>query len=254
MPFKIGKISYINSVPLFCAGSDFETVEDCPARLNALAKERALDISLVSRWIYGEIASDYEIIPQFCIAGAGEIMSVEIFSKRPLSELEGGSIFITSETGTAVRAFSYLAKKNCGLDIRALRRAPLESADAALLIGNSALAFCGGGYPYKYDLGSMWKESEGVKMVYAVAVARRDVYAKARAAAEDYFEKSLAKFSAEKKEIISRVAAGFKLSQGREISEERLSKYYEGLLYKLPESEFDEAFERVEKILENEPA
>ena len=252
MSFKLGKISYINSIPLFCADSqNFEMVEDCPARLNELAEKRELDVSLISRWIYPSIEKDYEVIPEICIGGDGEIMSVELFAKRPIESLKGGTLFITAETGTSSKAFGYLVARKYGLDLLSLERASFETADAVLLIGNSALAFSNPEYQYKYDLGQMWKELVGNKMIYAIAVARRDVFDSARTLALEYFDKSLSLFEATKQTQIAKISKIFEASQGVPISCEKLAEYYSKLIYKLPENEFWESFNFVKNLYAN---
>ncbi len=249
MRLKLGKISYINSVPLFCADSNlFETVEDCPARLNSLAEKCELDVSLISRWIYPHIEKDYAVIPEFCIGGDGEIMSVEIFSKKPLERLRGGTLFITAETGTSSKAFGYLVAKKYGFNLLALDRAPFESADAVLLIGNAALAFSNPDYSYKYDLGEMWRDVVGTKMLYAVAVARRDIFDSASKIVSDYFDTSLRKFSEERAEQIKKVSRRFEMECGKPISESLLDKYYSRLMYKFSEKDFSESFNYVSNL------
>lgn len=252
MSLKLGKISYINSIPLFCAYSqNFETVEDCPARLNELAEKRELDVSLISRWIYPSIEKDYAVIPEICIGGDGEIMSVELFTKRPIESLKGGTLFITAETGTSSKAFGYLIARKYGLDLLSLERASFETADAVLLIGNSALAFSNPEYQYKYDLGEMWKEVVGNKMIYAIAVARRDVFDSAKSAVVEYFNESLSFFEQNKESQIERISKLFEESQGVSISCEKLAEYYSKLIYKLPENEFWESFNFVKKLYDN---
>ena len=105
MPIDIGRVSYINADPLFCAEvpKEFSLSSMTPDMLNASALEGRLEIGIVSRWIYPEIKDNYRVVPPYCIAGDGEIMSVELFSKRPVEDLAGGRIFITNETGTSSR-------------------------------------------------------------------------------------------------------------------------------------------------------
>ncbi len=249
MRFKLGKISYINSIPLFCADSDkFESVEGVPMYLNELAEKRLLDVSLISRWIYPQIEKDYKVIPNFCIGGDGEIMSVAIFSKKPLESLKDGSIFVTAETGTSSKAFRYLVEKKYGYNLLALKRESFENADAVLLIGNAALAFSNQNYPYKYDLGSMWKEAVGTKMLYAVAVARRDIFDSVCRDISEYFDSSLAKFKTERASQIKDVSRIFKEEQGVDISESLLDEYYSKLIYKFSENDFSESFNYVTNL------
>ncbi len=244
MPFSFGKISYINCLPLFFAGdrAGFKFISACPADLNAAVRAGGLDASFISRWEYldSKISDSYKIIPEFCIAGDGEIMSVELFSKRPVEDLAGGRIFITNETGTSSRAFRYLIKRKYGFDIFKLERSVgIDSADAVLLIGNAALSFNSGtSFPFKTDLGEMWREQTGMKMIYSVAVARNDVFSEIAPLAESYFEDSIRLFRENMDEACSLARRQFAESQACDISAEKLRKYYTKLLYRLDPREF----------------
>ena len=134
--YSLGRVSYINSLPLFCGGSPelFSVVEAVPARLNSGVREGALDASLISRWTYTkQIAQNYEILPQFCIGGDGEIFSVKLFSRYPIEELGDKKIFITGESGTSIRAFALICRERYNFDFFANRAGSIAEADAVIL-------------------------------------------------------------------------------------------------------------------------
>ncbi len=244
MPFSFGKISYINCLPLFFAGdrADFKFISACPSDLNSSVRTGGLDASLISRWEYLDpaISASYKIIPEFCIAGDGEIMSVELFSRRPLENLKDGKIFITNETGTSSRAFRYLIKRKYDFDIFNLERsAGIDSADAVLLIGNAALSFRPKDlFPFKTDLGEMWREQTGLKMIYSVAVVRNEIFDEVAPLAESYFKDSIDLFYKNTDEAYSLARKRFAESQGCEISLKELKEYYSKLIYRLDSREF----------------
>ena len=113
MAFKFGRVSYINSIPLFCAEPppDFEIVCAYPALLNEATARGEFDVCLISRWEYPKVSDKYSVLPNYCIGGDGEIMSVKLFSKTDISNLGGKKVFITEQTGTSSRAFAYLCKR-----------------------------------------------------------------------------------------------------------------------------------------------
>ena len=245
---SFGRVSYINSIPLFCAPAPFSVVEDVPSRLNAAVARGGLDISLISRWEYPKVEGNYAPLPEFCIGGDGEIMSVKIFSRLPAESLGGGSIYITSQTGTSSRAFRYLLEKKYGYDIFKLPQSRMETADAVLLIGNAALSFDSSAYPYVYDLGEMWRAETGLEMIYAVAVIRRDIYAETAGAVADYFEKSLALFESRRAEFVKLAGERFLASEGVGIGVDVLDRYYSRLVYRFDAEKFDKIFNYVEAL------
>lgn len=176
--YTLGRISYVNSLPFFQAEyPEFDSFSAVPAELNARAARAGVDAAMISRWVYeGEIEKYYKVLPRYGIFSDGEVMSVKIFSKVPFESFPDASLYITPESGTSARAFAHLFRLKYGADILSMPRAPLDSADAALLIGDAALAF----KPREFcaDLGEMWRAEIGLPMVYSVFVVRRSVFSK----------------------------------------------------------------------------
>lgn len=249
MAHSFGRVSYINSIPLFCAEPPFDVREAVPSELNAAVENGALDISLISRWIYPKVAKDYAVIPDFCIGGDGEIMSVKLFSRVPFGRLGGRKIFITSESGTSIRAFRYSMVKKYRIDILTLPRADgIADADAVLLIGNRALSFDASDYGFVSDLGELWKEVAEVPMIYAVAVAKRGIFDAAEGEVCGYFGKSLELFESQKQHWLDVAARSFEQSEGVPIARSVLEKYYSRLIYKLDGGAFEKSFKYVEAL------
>ena len=169
---SFGAVSFINSLPFFCGGKParFDFDFRVPSELNAASRAGVYDVSMISRWAYRFCEDEYAVLPRFCIGGDGEIMSIKLFSKFDISELDRGGIFITPQTGTSSRAYRKICLEKYGFDIAALPRQPLETADSAVLIGDAALAFDASRYPHSYDLGELWRDWAKCKMLYAVFV------------------------------------------------------------------------------------
>ncbi len=247
MPYSLGKVAYVNSLPLFCGGGfdDFAVCSAAPCVLNSLVAQGKLHAAMISRWVYESCAAkDYEVLGNYGIFGDGEIMSVKIFSKIPFKKFADASIYITPETGTSSRAFAMLFRRRYGVDIFALPRAPLESADAALLIGDAALLFA----PYEFcaDLGEMWKSETGLPMMYSVFVARRDVAAEMEKILPPLLRNSLDKFSNDRSAVIAEAAESLSRA-GKGRSPEFVSKYYSRLIYRLPRETFKKTFDFIAK-------
>ena len=176
-------------------------------------------------------------------------MSVKIFSKVPFESFPDASLYITPESGTSARAFAHLFRLKYGADILSMPRAPLDSADAALLIGDAALAF----KPREFcaDLGEMWRAEIGIPMVYSVFVVRRSVFSKVAPLLEKNIKNSLDAFRKNPDSVIGE-AVGAMRPSGADIDEPALKKYYRNLKYELPRGLFKKAFDYAAALARSE--
>ncbi len=242
--YSFSGVSFVNSLPFFRADSDlFDMRFEIPSRLNGLAAAGASDVSMISRWRYPDCSREYAVLPRFCVGGDGEIMSIKLFSNLDISRLDGGSIFITPQTGTSSRAFRKICLDRFGFDLFEIPRAPLESADSALLIGDDAMLFDSSRFSNSYDLGELWRDWAKCKMIYAVFVVRRSLYAELAPKVVEYLDRSLALFAEDPDPTYRRAA---EISRGR-LSVETLQRYYGRLIFKMSEADFEESFNFVEK-------
>lgn len=249
--YTLGRISYVNSLPFFQAEyPEFDSFSAVPAELNARAARAGVDAAMISRWVYeGEIEKYYKVLPRYGIFSNGEVMSVKIFSKVPFESFPDASLYITLESGTSARAFAHLFRLKYGADILSMPRAPLDSADAALLIGDAALAF----KPREFcaDLGEMWRAEIGIPMVYSVFVVRRSVFSKVAPLLEKNIKNSLDAFRKNPESVIG-AAVGAMRPSGADIDEPALKKYYRNLKYELPRGLFKKAFDYAAALARSE--
>lgn len=249
--YTLGRISYVNSLPFFQAEyPEFDSFSAVPAELNARAARAGVDAAMISRWVYeGEIEKYYKVLPRYGIFSNGEVMSVKIFSKVPFESFPDASLYITPESGTSARAFAHLFRLKYGADILSMPRAPLDSADAALLIGDAALAF----KPREFcaDLGEMWRAEIGIPMVYSVFVVRRSVFLKVAPLLEKNIKNSLDAFRKNPDSVIG-AAVGAMRPSGADIDEPALKKYYRNLKYELPRGLFKKAFDYAAALARSE--
>ncbi len=249
--YTLGRISYVNSLPFFQAEyPEFDSFSAVPAELNARTARAGVDAAMISRWVYeGEIEKYYKVLPRYGIFSNGEVMSVKIFSKVPFESFPDASLYITPESGTSARAFAHLFRLKYGADILSMPRAPLDSADAALLIGDAALAF----KPREFcaDLGEMWRAEIGIPMVYSVFVVRRSVFSKVAPLLEKNIKNSLDAFRKNPDSVIG-AAVGAMRPSGADIDEPALKKYYRNLKYELPRGLFKKAFDYAAALARSE--
>jgi chorismate dehydratase len=189
MTLRIGRIPYVNCYPVYGAvdrglvALDGELVSGVPTALNALMAAGSLDISVVSAVEYARDSARYVLLPDLAISCDGPVRSVMLFSKRPAQELDGRRVLVSRSSMTA-RALLELLFEHVwraepdfipgDAEIGDIARFDEEPHDARLVIGDAALLLDSTNvYPYRYDLGTEWKQWTGLPFVFAVWVAQR---------------------------------------------------------------------------------
>ena len=176
-------VSYLNTVPLVWGmlhGEQrdlFELELAVPAECaDRLADGRA-DIGIVPSVELNR--QKLEIIPGAGVACRGPVRSILLMSKVPFGQIRKLAVDATSRTSVALSRI-VLARKY-GVEPQVESQPPhlaamLERADAALIIGDAALALDPAELPFHVlDLGLEWVEMTGLPMVFAVWAARAGV-------------------------------------------------------------------------------
>lgn len=189
---RVGHIQFLNCLPIYWGlvrgGKllDVELTKDTPDNLNEMLVRGDLDIGAISLVEYLRNADDLVVLPDIAVGSDGPVLSVNLVSKVPLTELDGARVALGSTSRTSVLlARRWLAEVH-GVEPEYFTCPPnlstmLLEADAAVLIGDAALRAT-----YEapamgltvHDLGSAWREWSGLPMVFAVWAARRE-YAEA---------------------------------------------------------------------------
>lgn len=180
-PLVLGAVSYLNTKPLVY-GLDqrpdlFDVRFDVPAQCAALLHEGVVDLGLIPVVEY--LRGTYAIVPGVSIASDGTVASVAVFSRVPIEQARTIALDVSSRTSVALTRV--MCARRWGIrpefvhadpDIRAM----LDRADAALVIGDPALAIDPAALGVrKYDLGDEWKALTGLPFVYAVWAGRPGV-------------------------------------------------------------------------------
>lgn len=177
-PASLGAVSYLNTKPLVRGLGDREDLFtlrfDVPAVCATLLHEGRVDVGLVPAIEY--LRGDYTVVPGISIASDGPVASVALFTAKPIEQVESLALDISSRTSVALTRI--LCAKKWGIapaftpaapDIRAM----LQRADAALVIGDPALAIDPAAIgAAKIDLGLEWQALTGLPFVYAMWTAR----------------------------------------------------------------------------------
>ncbi|MDF9406941.1 MAG: Chorismate dehydratase [Pelotomaculum sp. PtaB.Bin013] len=203
---RLGQLDYINCLPVYHALEEgllpleAELVKKPPNVLNRLFMSGQLDVSPLSSIEYARNKDSCIILPGLSISADGRVMSILLFSKVPVTELEGKKVCLTESSATGVALLKVLFDHYYHVDVDYETTVPelsgmMERADGALLIGDNAMQ--AHQYveehhiPYHVtDLGETWKQFTGAKMVYAVWVVRK-AYASSNAAAVNYLSNIL---------------------------------------------------------------
>lgn len=183
---RVGHIQFLNCLPLYWglirsgALLDVELTKDTPDRLNDALVGGDLDIGPISLVEYLRHADDLVLLPGLAVGSDGPVLSVNVVSKVPLTDVTHVALGSTSRT-------SVLLAKLLIEDVHKVTptyatmppdlTAMLLEADAAVLIGDVALRATHEAAAkglYVTDLGQAWHEWTGLPMVFAVWAARRD--------------------------------------------------------------------------------
>jgi chorismate dehydratase len=188
---RLGRIPWVNTTPVMGAidrgivQMPAELVTGTAAELNDLLAAGELDVSVVSAVEYARNAAAYHLLPDLAISCNGPVHSVALFSRRPVTDLDGGAVLLTASSRTSVLLLELLCRHRWRVTPRfataRAEAADLDSLaglphDAVLVIGDAALALTARGrYPFVTDLGAEWNQWTGLPFVFAVWAARREV-------------------------------------------------------------------------------
>jgi chorismate dehydratase len=172
---RIGAVSYLNTLPLVygmlkgpqkaLVDLTFSTPSVCAAQLDG----GAIDVGLVP---VAEIARQgLEIVPGLGIAAQGAVRSILLFSKVPWHSVR--TLATDSSSRTSVELARVVLRERFGVTPVLLPSEPnldrmLESADAALIIGDPALRIEPSELPYEWlDLAEAWSALTHLPFVFA---------------------------------------------------------------------------------------
>jgi chorismate dehydratase len=171
---RLSVVQYLNTVPLIWGmlhgeqRGKFELQLTVPSGCaDAIAHHHA-DVGIVPSIEYQRLEG-VEILPGMSIASKGEVKSVLLLSKMPLAEVQTVALDESSRTSAAL--VRILLQKFYARRVTFSPAAPdpaemLKRADAALLIGDPALAYSGSAEIY--DLAREWRKFTGLPFVFAV--------------------------------------------------------------------------------------
>jgi chorismate dehydratase len=268
---KVGKIPYANLSPIFyalqmeCDCSRYEFIEGVPSTVNRLLRSGGIDISPSSSIEYLRYKNQYNLIEGHSISSKGPAGSIFLLTRRPIEQLEGKAILVSSQSDTSVALLDIMLRKFyeivCSLErTDGSADSMIEKADAFLVIGDEALKAAKKvtsnklqvtstakysspvtRHPslfYIYDLGELWYKNTGLPFVFALWIARKDCYAEKAELLHDFVH-DLQKAKISALQNLDRIARELRPSllkrYSLNITEEELVSYWNGISYDLTE-------------------
>nr|WP_212835117.1 menaquinone biosynthesis protein [Catellatospora sp. TT07R-123] len=185
---RVGHIQFLNCLPLYWglmrsgALLDVDLHKDSPDQLNRALVAGDLDIGPISLVEYLRHADELLLLPDLAVGSDGPVLSVNVVSQVPLTELDQTKVALGSTSRTGVLLAQMLLQERYGVRPEYFRCPPdlsamLLDAQAGVLIGDVALRALFEA-PRRglavTDLGQAWREWTGLPMVFAVWAVRRD--------------------------------------------------------------------------------
>jgi len=186
-PLAVGRIDYANAWPLFHYADEetlspygVQIVSRKPAELNRALSNGELAMSAVSSFAYAWHSEQYVLLPDLSVSTEGTVHSILLFLKKPLDQVRNGVIALTNTSATSVNLLKvlmsvYLEGNPSYITMEPDLDTMLEQADAALLIGDTAIQASWRDTGLQViDLGEMWHRFTGLGMTYAVVAVRKE--------------------------------------------------------------------------------
>ena len=174
---RLGVVSYLNAEPLvYGLGNEkrFRLERDVPSTVAEKLHRGESDLGMIPSIEYA--FGDYAIVPGVAIGSRGPVRSVNLYHRVPLRDVRRVALDTSSRTSVAL--LKVLLHEALGHHPEYVASPPsvpkmLETADAALVIGDPALYY--DGQVPRLDLGEEWLRRTGLPFVYAFWAGRPGV-------------------------------------------------------------------------------
>jgi chorismate dehydratase len=173
---RVARLTYLNCVPFYwgCESWGLQLIPCVPRELGQLAARGEIDAGPMAVVDWFNLEREFEPVGLYGIASQGSVLSVLLFSSKPIDALADTAIGVTEETSTSFRLLQLLLERRYGLKGCSYRRG--EDGQACLLIGDAALEeMKKTKWPFVYDLAEEWQRWQGSPFVFARWVIRRSL-------------------------------------------------------------------------------
>ncbi|MCC8195135.1 MAG: menaquinone biosynthesis protein [Deltaproteobacteria bacterium] len=184
---RMGRIEYLNVLPVYHAletgrvPHGYELVYGPPSALNGMMERGELAVASTSSIEYARRPERYWIVPDLAIGSRGKVLSVLLLSRRPVEELGGKTVLVSTATHTSAALLKILLTEHARVSVTFVtgdateRMAEKEGPDAVLVIGDEALrARNHPVYSHAWDLGEAWLALTGLPFTFGLWVVSRE--------------------------------------------------------------------------------
>jgi chorismate dehydratase len=165
---RVGKVKYLNTLPLFYRFTRFEIVEGHPSELVDKLRKGEIDAGIVSSVEYLLNRDRYLVIPEVSISSKGRVCSVLLLSSKSMEDIK--KIKLTSNSLTSKYLLRFIMQEGYGKEFVEVE----ENYDALLSIGDEAIELKRD-FPFSWDLGEEWFKLTGLPFVFALFLVRKDI-------------------------------------------------------------------------------
>lgn len=152
-------------------------MDNAPARSAELLSTGAVDAALVPVIVYQSIAG-LNIVPDVCVGAREKVRSVCLITNgSDIENAKSVTLDVSSRTSVALTKIlfrEFFESEPVWIEEKPEPEAMLEKADAALIIGDPALAASVSGKFKVFDLVEVWKKLTGFGFVFAMWMTKRD--------------------------------------------------------------------------------
>jgi chorismate dehydratase len=168
---RIGNVNFLNSYPFRYGLTEihgFDIQVMVPSKIASALENDEIDIGLVPVGAFIE-HPDWQLVSDYGIGAVGEVKTVIMVSKKPVSQID------TISYDPDSRSSNLLTKVLSRFHWKIEPRAVVEHADARVLIGDKAFLDYSAEYPYRYDLSAEWFDFQKLPFVFAVWAANKPI-------------------------------------------------------------------------------
>lgn len=175
--FRLGVVSFLNALPLYATlreRADIQIIPALPARLADGLTAGTYDAALMPVVDHLRGVGD-GLLGDAIVGATGRVQSVMLFCNVELANVK--SIALDTSSHSSVALTTIIARDFYNLNPQFIHHAPdlnamLNVADAALLIGDSALvAMQNPRDLHTYDLAAQWQKFTGLSFIFAAWAA-----------------------------------------------------------------------------------
>jgi len=188
---RLGAVSFLNARPLTAALAEgdggFDLQYEVPSACSSALREGRIDLGLIPSIEYATSPIPYRIVPDIAIGCDGEVLTVRLFFRGRLRQIQRVAVDTSSQTSVAL--LRILLKERYGLSPEFGPASPdldamLHGSEAALLIGDPVLPLVDAGDGVgedppagvserrSLDLGAEWRELTGLPFIFAFWAGR----------------------------------------------------------------------------------